>query len=45
MKAWGTPNSGPGDFDLVHSVAVDSGAAFRYYPGWMKTEAAAQAKR
>lgn len=24
VKAWGTPGSGPGQFDLVHSVAVDS---------------------
>ena len=24
VKTWGTPGSGPGEFDLVHSVAVDS---------------------
>ena len=24
VKAWGTPGSAPGQFDLVHSVAVDS---------------------
>ena len=24
VKAWGTPGSAPGEFDLVHSVAVDS---------------------
>ena len=24
VSSWGTPGSGPGEFDLVHSVAVDS---------------------
>ena len=24
LKAWGTPGSGPGEFNLVHSLAVDS---------------------